>query len=62
MMEVATHPPWVHRGGFVGISGEVACTGHRATCEKIDSSLERNLIDLLSSLGKRSGFPPSAMK
>lgn len=46
----------------MGDFGEVTCTGDRATCEKIDSSLEKNLIALLSGLGERSGFPPRAVK
>jgi hypothetical protein len=37
------HPLCIHRGRFVGDTAEVTCTEDIATCEKVNSSLEKNL-------------------
>lgn len=41
---LATYPPWAHGGRVVGDTGDVTSTGDRATCEKIESSPEKNLV------------------
>lgn len=40
----ATPPLWAHRRRFVGETGKVTSAGDRATCGKMDSSPEKNLI------------------